>query len=102
MDNRKTTRLPLSEEITYTYNDRNYKGEALDISQAGIRFTAGQFIPPMSPLQITVDIDRKITFTGVTIWSSKNGGTYSVGVLFRDLDEDLAYQLTMLLNNIGG
>lgn len=98
-DKRTHPRLPLENDMTYSYEDGTFQGQVLNISRSGLKFKSQQSLPLLSKVTITLFDEPSLRLQGITIWSGEKETESSAAIKFESLTQDQEYSLKMLLSS---
>ena len=98
-DKRTHSRLPLENDMTYSYKNGTFQGQVLNISRGGLKFKSRQPIPLLSKVIITLLDEPPLMLQGITIWSGEKETESSTAIKFESLTQDQEYSLKMLLSS---
>ena len=97
-DKRTHPRLPLANDITYSYADGTFQGQVQNISRSGLKFKNHKPPPLLSRVTVTLFDDHPLRLQGITIWSGEKETESSTAIKFESLTQDQEYSLKMLLS----
>ncbi len=98
-DKRTHPRLPLENDMTYSYEDGTFQGQVLNISRGGLKFKSRQSLPLLSKIIVTLFDEPPLRLQGITIWSGEKETESSAAIKFESLTQDQEYSLKMLLSS---
>lgn len=84
-ENRAYQRQEYETTLNIRMGEERISGKLRNISPAGAKFSAKEFIMPMTRLAISLPDESPLEFTGIVAWTLRINSHCEAGIFFQDL-----------------